>query len=269
MKDKLKILLLEDSPDDATLVERELAKVSHTYRCMVVSTKTEFVDALKKFQPEVILADHSLPQFNSIEALNLYKKHERETGIVIPFILVTGNISEEFAIQSIKAGADDYILKDRLKRLPMAIAAALDKCRIETERRKYLEQVIASEALMREAEELAGFGSWQADLRTGNHKWSNGTYLIYGFKPGEIQPGYETFLSLVHPDDRTWLQLSLEEILKTKDAGEYEFRIINRQGNVRHIACKLKIEHDEHGAPTRLVGFNLDITERTVGSFAE
>jgi signal transduction histidine kinase len=88
---------------------------------MKVDSRQGFIDALKNYEADVILSDHSLPQFNSIEALELY----RASGLQIPFILVTGAMSEEFAVDSLKQGADDYILKSNLIRLPNAITNAI------------------------------------------------------------------------------------------------------------------------------------------------
>lgn len=261
MKENLKILVLEDCQDDVTLIEWELKKAGLSYKLYVVEERIAFQEALQQYGPDVILADHFLPDFSSIEAFQLFKEHQKRTGVLTPFILVTGNASEEFAVQSIKAGVDDYILKDRLKRLPLSIERTLEKCRFENERMKYLAQVIANESLMNEAEHLANFGSWEADLRTGRHRWSDATYAIYGFKPGEIEPRYETFLKSVHPDDVPSLNAVLDHALKVLDEVDTEFRIIDHRGVLKYLHCKLKIHRDAEGRPIRLVGFNRDISE--------
>jgi signal transduction histidine kinase len=90
----------------------------------------EFVGALESFNPDVVLSDHALPQFNSIEALKLC----RTRGLMIPFILVTGTVSEEFAVNCLKQGVDDYILKNNLSRLPAAILNALNQREMESRR---------------------------------------------------------------------------------------------------------------------------------------
>lgn len=146
MDKSLAVLILEDLPDDVTLIERELKRANIIFTSLIVDQKTEFESALHEFNPDVVLADHSLPQFNSIEALSLCQESRKKSGVSIPFIIITGNVSEDFAIQALKAGVDDYILKDRLKRLPMAIERAMEKCRIQNERLKYLDQIIAKDA---------------------------------------------------------------------------------------------------------------------------
>ncbi|HLI92038.1 MAG TPA: response regulator [Puia sp.] len=125
----LKILHLEDLPSDAEMVDRVLRKAQLRFEKKVVIDKPDFLKALREFQPDIILSDHSLPAFNSLEALKI----TREEGNQSPFILVTATVSEEYAVNVIKEGASDYILKDRLERLPNAVQNALDRRRTEEE----------------------------------------------------------------------------------------------------------------------------------------
>ena len=132
MERSLKILVLEDVPDDVGLIERELRKGGLRFETCRVDSKPEFIRALRQFKADVILSDHSLPQFNSFEALKLC----RRLGISIPFILVTGSVSEEFAVTCLKEGADDYVLKSNLIRLPNAIVNSLKKKQLEKDRKQ-------------------------------------------------------------------------------------------------------------------------------------
>ncbi len=125
----LKILHLEDLAADAEIVDRALRKSQFRFEKKVVIDKPDFVRALRDFKPDIILSDHSLPAFNSLEALRI----TREEGIPAPFILITATVSEEYAVSVIKEGASDYILKDRLERLPNAVLNALERRRTEDE----------------------------------------------------------------------------------------------------------------------------------------
>lgn len=257
------IILLEDSPFDVELIRRELEKAGINFTARVVTDRPEFEDALRDFNPDVVLCDHSMPQFNSIEAFDMFKQYQKEANVLIPFILVTGEVSEDFAVQCLKAGVDDYILKDRLKRLPLSIESAIEKCRAKSERLKYLREVILKEALMREAGHLAQLGSWQADLVTGEHTWSEETYNICGYGIGEVTPGFEAFFEVVHPDDVALLRRNYDKALRDHiDELEGEFRIVDKKENLRYVHAKLQVHRDANGIPIRLVGFNLDITER-------
>src|SRR5690606_22687642 len=121
MEKDLKVLVLEDMEEDLELIHRALNKAGLHVTIKRVDTKEEFVNALNDFHADIILSDHALPQFNSAEALKLCRLH----GVKIPFILVTGAVSEEFAVNSLKQGADNYVLKSNLTRLPSAISTAL------------------------------------------------------------------------------------------------------------------------------------------------
>lgn len=129
---KLKILMLEDNPEDAFLIERVLRKDNMVFVTERVDTKEEFCESIDRFQPDVVLSDHGLPRFNSREALKISLK-ERS---VAPFILVTGTMSDEIAISCLREGADDYILKGNLSRLPSAIRRAIKERRLEKLKRE-------------------------------------------------------------------------------------------------------------------------------------
>jgi signal transduction histidine kinase len=127
MESTLKILILEDVEDDVELIKRTLRKAGLDFEVRQEDTRQGFLSALKDYHADVILSDHSLPQFDSVEALSLAQQHASQ----VPFILVTGAVSEEFAVTCLKEGADDYVLKSNLARLPNAIRNALKQRQAE------------------------------------------------------------------------------------------------------------------------------------------
>jgi signal transduction histidine kinase len=138
MKELLKILILEDSPLDVELIRTRLKK-EFNFIDRVVYEQKAYLDELVNFSPDIILSDFSMPQFNGLEALALLQR----SMVTCPFIIITGAIDEETAVSCIKAGANDYLLKDRLTRLPAAIkhSIAQHKAQIEKEEsRKALEK---------------------------------------------------------------------------------------------------------------------------------
>ncbi len=125
MEKQLKILMLEDVEDDAELVDRLFAKEKIAFERLRVDTQAAYEEALDSYKPDLILSDHALPQFNSIEALII----KQEKKLDVPFIIVTGAVSEEFAVNCLKRGADDYVLKSNLSRLPSSINHSLNEYR--------------------------------------------------------------------------------------------------------------------------------------------
>lgn len=258
MNKELKILYLEDSVYDAELTGRVLRTAGINYTFKLVDTQDEYEEELSTFQPDLILADHSLFQFNSSEALRIFKA----THLHIPFILVTGTVSEEFAVNILNEGADDYLLKSNLTRLPNAIQKSLEKYEFEKERQRYVESIIANESLMKEAEQLAHFGSWEADVINGGVKWSDETFRIYGYEPGEVKPGHDIVLHHVHPDDRAFYQRIIYVVLQQQDIYSSEIRIIDKKGQHKFISFKIMVRRNAAGQLIRLSGFVQDITER-------
>lgn len=154
MEKDLKVLVLEDMEEDLELIKRALIKAGLHVQTRRVDTREEFIDALNEFNADVILSDHALPQFNSAEALKLC----RGQGLKTPFILVTGAVSEEFAVNSIKQGADNYVLKSNLTRLPSAINNALKQREDERAKLRANEELILqNEELMKINKELDSF----------------------------------------------------------------------------------------------------------------
>jgi K+-sensing histidine kinase KdpD len=150
----LKILSLEDVEDDIGLIERTLSRNNISFEIKRVDTRADFVGALRHFRPDVILSDHSLPQFNSVEALKICKRLHSS----VPFILVTGAVSEEFAVTCLKEGADDYVLKSNLARLPSAIQNALKQREAEAQQRRVEQELrIQNDELAKVNKEMDSF----------------------------------------------------------------------------------------------------------------
>ncbi len=119
----IRILFVEDVPQDAELAEHALSKESLVFISTCVETREGFLAALTTFQPDLIVSDYSMPQFDGLQALRL----SLENDAARPFIVLTGSLNEETAVACIKAGATDYVLKDRLARLPFAVKEALEQ----------------------------------------------------------------------------------------------------------------------------------------------
>jgi len=138
MSNVTKILIVEDVEDDAFMIEHLIKKEGINFISQRVDARIEFTDALQVFRPDLVISDHGMPQFNSIEALKICK----DSGLDIPFILVTGTVSEEFAVNCIRLGVYDYILKTNMTRLPSAVHGALNHYQAVREKKKREEEII-------------------------------------------------------------------------------------------------------------------------------
>jgi len=139
----LRLLLVEDSDDDAYLVIRELQRAGYRPSCLRVETREVFLRALKDQVWDVVISDHTLPEYGGLEAL----ADLAATGKDIPFILISGTIGEDVAVRAIKAGAQDYVLKGDLTRLPVAVEREVRETAVRGERAKMRERLVISERM--------------------------------------------------------------------------------------------------------------------------
>ena len=126
----IKILMVEDMSTDVELVQLELKRAKISFKSKVVMEEKDFLREIQDFKPDIVLSDYSLPQFNGLEALQLTRKNFPH----LPFILVTGSTNEEIAVECMKQGADDYVLKRSLKRLPTALENAIERKKVQLEK---------------------------------------------------------------------------------------------------------------------------------------
>jgi diguanylate cyclase (GGDEF)-like protein/PAS domain S-box-containing protein len=128
----LKILLVEDTPTDAELALRELTRSGIRHNGLRVETEQELRAELERFQPDIVLSDFSMPHFDGLSALKVVREFRHD----LPFIFVSGRIGEELAIESLKMGASDYVIKTNLSRLPSAVTSAMERVEQREARRR-------------------------------------------------------------------------------------------------------------------------------------
>jgi two-component sensor histidine kinase len=160
-KSKLRLLIVEDSEDDALLLLRELRRGNYEVSFVRVDTPSAMLIALKKTW-DLVVCDYSMPQFNALDALKLLQENELD----LPFIIVSGTIGEDVAVAAMKAGAHDYIIKGNLARLIPAVDRELREVKVRQERKKAQEQIKAS---LREKEIL---------LKEIHHRVKNNLQII-------------------------------------------------------------------------------------------
>jgi CheY-like chemotaxis protein len=122
-KNLLRILFIEDELSDVDLEVLELKKEKFKFEHTTVYTRADLIKALEEFKPNLIISDYKMPSFNGLQALEVAKEIDSE----IPFIICTGSVNEETAIECINAGAQDYIIKEHMTRLPFAVKEALEQ----------------------------------------------------------------------------------------------------------------------------------------------
>ncbi|MFI5150457.1 MAG: ATP-binding protein [Bacteroidia bacterium] len=249
----MRILLLEDNNGDADLIQLHLKRSGFHFLSCVVADRGRYINALSEFRPGLILCDHNLPSFDSTEAYKVF----REFNYDIPFILVTGAVSEEFAAETIKSGVDDYVLKSNLTRLPAAIRSSLQKKASEQKNK------IADERIAR-AHRIARLGHWEWDLIHNTMDWSEETYRIFGLNAEHLEAGYDRFRVAVHPDDRKMVAKALQQIILKGADYNLDHRVLRPDGEIRYVNEQADVVYDAYGHAIRITGALVDITERKI-----
>jgi two-component system sensor histidine kinase UhpB len=244
MAAELKLLILEDNPADAELIQRVLQRAGLSYSAVLATNETEFTDALRNNRFDAVLSDNALPQYDSERALSLVKSSNPN----LAFILVTGTVSEEFAVKIMKGGADDYILKSNMLRLPTAIINAIAHKRAE---RAIEEERNLSVAI---ANSFPGiFYLFNADA--GFLKWNRNLQLITGYSTEEIRRMRPHELFVADQDTLPWYT---DEVVGLEGSNGRSVRLLTKKfAAIPYILLQATIEYD---GQTCQLGVGLDIT---------
>lgn len=252
---KLRILMLEDVAVDAELVEHQLQRGGILFSSKRVDTKEGFLKELHDFSPDLILADYSLPQFDGLSALAIAQEQSPE----VPFILITGTMGEEFAIETLKKGATDYVLKQRLSRLVPSVKRALREVEEKIELKRAEEALRDSEEKYRVVFENTGTATiiFEEDMTIS--LINKETEKLSGYSKEEVE-GKKRWTEFVSKDDLE--KMREHHIMRRVDPSSvpknYEFRMIDRHGNVKNIFLTI----DMIPGTKKSIASLLDITER-------
>jgi PAS domain S-box-containing protein len=178
----LRVLSVEDSGSDAELNFRELEKAGYEVSYVLVDNLTDMKNALEKGTFDIVLSDHNMPQFSSVGALSLLK----ESNLDIPFVIISGAIGEETAVQMMKAGAQDYVMKNNLSRLAPVIERELKDAESRREHKRSEEKLRHSEERFSQVVEIAGEMIWEVDSEMLFLYVNSVSELVTGYKPDEI-----------------------------------------------------------------------------------
>jgi DNA-binding response OmpR family regulator len=199
----LRFIHLEDNRRDAELVRSILVAEGIECDLKPAQTRADFLAALEE-GADLVLADYSLPSFDGMSALSIVRERHPE----LPFIFVTGTLGEEVAVESLKKGATDYVLKQRLSRLVPSVRRALHEAEERLQRKRAEEDLQRSQERLLQAQRIGNMGSWEWDLRSEELIWSEQLYRIFGQDRRDFHPSWDSFISCVHPEDRVQLKLT-------------------------------------------------------------
>jgi PAS domain S-box-containing protein len=247
MSDPIRILVVEDLKTDFELAQREIRRSLPDCTFRQVETREGFLDALGDFQPDLILSDFSLPRFDGMKALELALEHAPLT----PFIIWTGSMGEDTAVECMKAGAVNYIIKENIKRLGPAVVHALEERQVLMARKQ---AELRYQAIFEQSHDAIFIMDLKGFILAVNRRASD----MLGYLPDEL-PGLSV------NEISAEVQQS-ENILKRLAAGElipaYERLFRKKDGSFVPVEVNVELVYDARGNPAHLQSIVRNITER-------
>lgn len=250
-------MMLEDTPTDAELAERELRKAGIVFTSLRVETRDAFTHALDEFHPDIVLSDYKLPDFNGMGALEIVRRDHPE----VPVVMVTGALSDIEAVELIHAGARDYVLKDRLARLAPAVQRALSAEQGARARKAAERALKESEERFRSLVESTSDWIWEVNEQIVYTYASPQVFDLLGYTPGEIIG--KTRFDLMSPDEVARVKEGFGAILaERKPFRLWENAALHKDGRVVFLETSGVPMFDAQGVFKGYRGIDRDITER-------
>jgi two-component system NtrC family sensor kinase len=248
------VLIVEDQEGDFELVVYELRRAGFEARCERVETEKEYLVQLEE-KPDVILSDYALPGFGAVRALELL----RDRPVHIPFIVLTGFVSEETVVKCIKLGAADYLLKDRLVRLGPAVKRALEDSELLRQKRMTEAALRRSNDRFQDLVEATRVIPFEFNLETARVLYAGPQVVkLFGYQQEDwYREGFWDFA--VHPEDRDVLVCLLGVENSAARDHECTFRMLAKDGSTVHLNCVVALTAESNHRALR--GFMMDVTE--------
>ncbi|TDL96858.1 response regulator [Stutzerimonas stutzeri ATCC 17588 = LMG 11199] len=258
----ISVLFIEDSPHDAELAQLALERSGYTLHTELVYDRAGVVEALQRREFDLILADFILPGFSGSQALQEARRLAPQT----PFIFLSGVFGEEHAVNMMRSGAVDYVLKQNLGFLPKAVERAMGEVN-ERRRRLQAEQALREvEVRARLAIDAARLGMWDYEPQSGTLIWDERCRAMMGIA-AETPVDMPLFERLCHPDDRERMREQVARAISGSDAGEFctTYRVLFEDGRMRWMETRGQAFFDGERC-TRFVGVLMDITEQQLAT---
>ncbi len=258
MNEPLHVLIVEDSENDAELMKIELERSGYVVACQRVQTREAMTAALARERWDLIIADYVMPQFNGLEALSLVKAQ----GLDLPFIIVSGHITDNTAVAAMKAGAHDYVMKDNLARLGPAVQRELREAEMRRERRRADEKLKLEQVFRQAIENSVPSGITAIDLE-GRQTYVNPAFCdMVGWSEAELLGRRPPFC--YWPDDQ--VEAITEALARFSLEGApttgLELRFCRRNEERMDVLLQVTPLKDVFGNVTGWVSSVSDITER-------
>ena len=258
LKRQVRILHLEDNQNDHLLVAGMLVADGLKCEFILVKSKDEFSEALTREKFDLIISDFSLPSYDGLSALSAAQELHAET----PFIFFSGTIGEDVAVESLRHGAVDYVLKQRPNRLIAAVRRALRNVEQRSRLKRTERELRQSEERLRIVSKATNDVVWEWDIQNNQVWFSENFRAVFGH---QVEPGMtsERWFDFIHPEDKQRVVANMSALLAGGGRIWWsEHRISRSNGSFAHIFDRASVIYDSAGKLVSMVGIHIDVTER-------
>lgn len=253
---ELRVVVVEDNDDDAELLDFALRRAGYVPRIARVESLAELARRLEDEAWDVVISDYGLVGFTALDALRVVQQSGRD----LPFIIVSGSVGEETAVDAMKSGAHDFFLKDRLTCLGSAIERELREAKNRRQRREAIERVAENERRLSAIFNQAIVGIVQTDLNRRIMQVNDRFCRIAGLPRDQLIGS--RIVDLIHPDDRSDDEARFAQALGERGAYTTERRYVSLAGQVTWVNSSVSIVVDPNGDPVYVVAMVEDISDR-------
>lgn len=259
-RQKTPILLIDAERADINKTRSYLRDAGIKFDLHESESLFEGLNFLQGNNVDLVLLELNLPDSQGFKTVNTYMERAGD----VPVVIFTNTNNEIIGNQSVKAGAQDFLVKSQIdsRLFGRAIRFALQRSKVQTRLEKTAKELESNKKRFLEAQEMAHFGTWEMDIVSNQMKWSDEVFRIFSFNQGSLSPTLTDYLSYVHIEDREQVEDFFDDLMKDGEQHLVEHRILIDGTNVRHLTIQGKIQADNNTGKILLVGNIQDVTER-------
>jgi len=257
-----KILIIEDNPADVALIEAYLKDASFKHQLYKSDALSEGLSKLWEHKPDLVLLDLKLVDVEGFKTLQQF----REKAPDVPVVVLTGFKNEIMGIQSVRAGAQDFLVKGDFdsRSLVRTIRYSLQRFETQVKLQEKAEELSKSEQRNRIAHHIARFGRWEMDIVNNAMKWDDEIFKFFGFPPNSFSPSLSEYLKYVHVEDRAKVERFFDDAIKDGQQHSITHRIAIDNTQVKVFQLNAQVNYDEKANRIMLMGSVQDITDQEV-----
>jgi len=258
LKEMLTILVIEDTKSDTEMIRIYLEEAKNKYQLRCAESLSEGLYIIEEHAIDLVLLDLNLPDSNGFNTLRRFI----EKAPQVPVVVMTGINDQRKGTESVRAGAQDYLVKGEFesRQLVKAIRYSLERFRLQADAEERATKASDEKSRLEALQKMASLGDWEMDIVSNTMTWSGELFQIFQLPPHSLSPSLSDYLRYVHRDDRDQVEAFFEKAVRYEEYGPLEHRIMIDNRIVKILSLRTRIRFDEKTNKVLLLGSVQDIT---------